>query len=310
MKLQLCLLAAFQFTQILANMTGRLFDNIFECIEPFRSTLLSMLPPFDIAKLLAATGWKLSGWEIGKHMNIIDDILEDSSDITMMRSLGMKVRIFGLDLDIMEQRLRDPSAYLAQYKMDHCFHVFVVATSQLSDDEQSPTLIQDFRPESQQHLVPDDMGISEIVHSYSSDIATSISKLSNWVLCAPCLSETLPSGLPGWIPVFNARKCINIRAYISTFNGCNSRVLYMDRDLTRRVFGFSNNEELLANLSTLETKYMTLENQEQKIQKLRGHLALSIIHTIHTMEDDVVRTKLLIVHSIHSRNAAITLELT
>src|SRR3954467_6081908 len=137
-------------------------------------------------------------------------------------------------------------------------YIFVVA-SRLNADG-SPVLLQDFRPDAEQDMVPDDMSKSELAQNFSQQTAAAIDTLSQWILCAPYLSGSLPNALPGWIPVFNSRPDVHIRAYISTFNGCNSRLLHMDRLLIQRVFGFDNSKDLLSNVSQLVTPCMVLDS--------------------------------------------------
>jgi hypothetical protein len=61
---------------------------LFTCIQPFRRTLLFMLAPSDISRLLTATRCTVTATERGSHMNVLDDIFKDSSVITAVSSTG------------------------------------------------------------------------------------------------------------------------------------------------------------------------------------------------------------------------------
>jgi len=286
--------------------------NIFNHVEPFRSTLLRMLSPFDIAKFLEAAESELTPWERKTHMNILDDIFKDNAHIPLMRKLGMEVKIFGFDLEIMEQRLHNPQEYLNKFGTHFSFNVFVVVTSQLSDVDSTPTLLHDFRHKSERHLGPEDMSVDELALHFTAETAGAISILSKWILCAPYLSESLPNAIPGWIPVFNSRPDVNLRAYISTFNGCNSRLLHMDRALMRKVFGFDNNNEFLLNISRLVTTCMILDPKGERSQRLLGRLTMNSITEVYVNAELSAETgcrDLLVVNGVYPGNTAITLEL-
>src|SRR4051812_37579195 len=88
-------------------------------VEPFRRNMLSILSPHEIAKLRAALNCDLTPAEWKRHMNILDDIFEDATPIRLMQKLGMTVRIFGADLDLLERRIRNPCEYLKTTRHHH-----------------------------------------------------------------------------------------------------------------------------------------------------------------------------------------------
>ncbi|KAF2260387.1 hypothetical protein CC78DRAFT_27966 [Lojkania enalia] len=67
--------------------------------------------------------------------------------------------------------------------------------------------------------------------------------------------------------MFNTYKYINVRAYIASFNNYTTRILYIDRLLTTRIFGCYNNTHFLANFAKLGVRYIIL-NKELRISKL------------------------------------------
>lgn len=185
--------------------------NLFTYIHPFRSTLLKILPPFDIAKLSVTIDCELSTWEREQYMDVLDDILEDNHDLALMEKWSLSVRIFGSDLNVIERRLRDPRGYLAKFGRDYPLYIFFIVTS---GTEHGDRLLQDFHQPIDSDAVSDEMDINETSQSFTPAAATSIATLSKWILCAPHLLGSLSIRIPGWVPVFNSRECVNIRAYI------------------------------------------------------------------------------------------------
>lgn len=282
-----------------------LLSPVFVNVTPFRATLLSMLRPFDIAKLLVAIDCGLSEWERERHMDVLDDIIEDNQDITIMKKLGITVRLFGSDLSLLQRRLWDPCSYLVEFCERRSFHVFVVATARQEDD--ATTFVYDFRVKGDRHLVPEDMNINELQESFHPEVSTGIVVLSRWMLCAPYLSGSLSNSIPGWIPVFNARPFVNIHAYISTFNGCNSRILHMNRTLIGWVFGYEKNDILL-NLSNLTVQCITIDKEERVTEMLLGRLVLNYIQNI-LLSPNFNGSRMVVVNSIPPLGSAITLGL-
>lgn len=286
-----------------------LLSSVFIVIEPFRSTLLSMLRPFDIAKLLAATGCSLDPWEQQRHMDVVDDIVEDNRDITLLKRLGITMRLFGSDLGLLQQRLLDPCSYLARFADRDIFHIFVVATG--LDMDRNTTFVREFRAKDEHHLEPEDMKTDELQKYFNPYISTGIIALSKWILCAPYLSGSLSNSIPGWFPVFNARPGINLRAYISTFAGRNSQILYMNRILTSRLFGYSDENEILMNLSTLKVTCITLNETKRETTELTGDLTLNYVRNILLAPPSGTRSRrMVVVNAIHPLNSAITLGLS
>ena len=63
-------------------MTSSAYDRIslasvFTNIEPFRSSILRMLLPIEIARLLAAIDCNVTKWERETHMDVLHEIFQD-----------------------------------------------------------------------------------------------------------------------------------------------------------------------------------------------------------------------------------------
>ncbi|KAF2680620.1 hypothetical protein K458DRAFT_311100 [Lentithecium fluviatile CBS 122367] len=282
-------------------------------VEPFKRTLLQYLRPFDIAKLLEALGCSLGTWERNNHMDLLDDIFHDSKEISLIRNLGMTVRIFGADLGILESRLKNPRPYLQEYGETHPLHVFVLVTDTISNDtEQISTMVRDFRLTPELRTAPEDMSVNELSQNFSPTTATNISTLSKWILCAPYLAGSLPKAIPGWVPVFNSQEHVNVWAYISTMPDTNARVLHMDRFLMRQVFGCQNDFELLSNCDILKAKYYALDRYGKHVKELRGKLTLNSLHDIFAADQARRGTSIesfTVYNTVHPLNSSIFLRL-
>jgi hypothetical protein len=252
---------------------------IFTHIEPFRSTLLRMLLPFEIAQLLVALHCQLSEWEAKTHMNLMQDVFQDCGEISKLCDLGLTVRIFGADLDLLKQRLEDPLTYIKSHGKERMFSVFVMVSERPSlENGHTSAFARDFRPVSQHQSEPDDMSVTQLSQSFPLVTANSIQFLARWIFCAPYLAGSLPTAVPGWIPVFNAQANVNVRAYISTFKDRNNHLLYLDRELMDRVFGYQVHQDLLLNLTNLRTVCYILKGSSTVLKHLNGHLTMNTIH--------------------------------
>jgi hypothetical protein len=285
-------------------------NYLFTSILPFRGILLSILAPFEISNLLEALQCDLSPWEKGRFLDVLDDIFEDSRVIYSMAKLGMTIRIFGADLQTLQARLCKPSAYFASSAYGRSLHIFVLVVDHRCGSDQLSTLVRDYRPEADQGKVPIDMGLEQLRDAFDAPIAEEIANLSQWILCAPYLSGTLP-GKPGWIPVFNSRPRINVRAYISAFNNWDERILHMDRISMRRAFGYDDNFNFISNLSSLSTLCLKLEGAQRSIQSLPGKLTMNALHDVYATSDKEQGEdeKFVVVNTIHTSNSSIILTL-
>jgi hypothetical protein len=294
------------------QMEDHYLPTLFDCVLPFRDTLLSMLAPFEISQFIAALSCSLSPWEQKEFLDVLDDIFEDSSVIHRMASLGMTVRIFGADLETLQVRLRYPCNYLAASLKDRSLHIFVLVTNDRSETDERPTLMRDYRHQTERSSVPLDMDPTELHTVFESSIADEIADFSRWILCAPYLSGTLPGTAPGWIPVFNSRPHVNVKAFITTFDDPDGRILHMNRDLMRQVFGYHDNGGLLYNLPHLATRCIKLKGSVRITQGLPGKFTMNVLHDILAAahwKRETENDKFVIVNTAHPLNSSITLAL-
>lgn len=195
-----------------------------------------MLAPFDIAKLLEATRSTLSHWERGRHMDVIDDIFSDTSQL----SRDGPLRIFGSDLSLMEQRIKNPCQFLKEYGAEYNFHIFIVG---YHEPKVQPHSIR-FRSTSSPSYAP---------HTYPL-----------W---------NMPQSFT-WNPYFKSRPNVSIRSY---FADPNCPVLYISRPLISRVFGYQDPRAILLNLSDLFTPCMLLKNGMREVSRKKGELTMGFI---------------------------------
>lgn len=281
--------------------------DLFVHIQPFRSCLLSLLRPFDIARLQDAIGCKLSIWEREKYMNILDDIFENSAVIKQLVAAGLTIRIFGADFERLESRLQQPRVHDIPFRQT--YRLFVLVSDSYNKDKSGSTLVRDYRQSTEQGFVPDDLSMAELRARFDTSVATQIANFSRWILCAPYLLGTMPNEVPGWIPLLLARSHVDVRAYISTYNDCNGKILHMDRHLIRQVFGFQTNEGLLSNLSSLSTVCCTMSTHGTKVERLRGCLNMNFLHNLLVSSENPKSTSYVVVHTLHSSSCCITLNL-
>jgi hypothetical protein len=286
--------------------------TLFTCILPFRDALLSMLAPFDISKFRAAVNCTLTLWEETTYLDVLDDIFEDASIIHKMTELGLTVRVFGADLDILIDRLEWPCRYVARFPTDQTFHVFVLVTENPIKTDQVASLLRDYRPECEQEGLPLDMNLTELREAFGDPVAGEIASLSHWIFCAPYLSGTVPGRAPGWIPVFNSQAHVNVRAYISTFQDCHDKILYMERGAMQHVFGYLKHDDLLLNVHHLSTAYLKLTENERSIQHTHGRMTTNVLHEVHAAPQysrGARNDSFVVINRAHSRKLTIMLAL-
>jgi hypothetical protein len=291
-----------------SSMAGIHFFDLFTCILPFRDMLLSVLTPFDIAKLLEAIQYTLPPWERERHMDVLDDVFEDSSIIHRMARLGLTVRIFGADLEAMQKRLSHPFDHLASGADDRIFQIFVLVADNRGG---SSKLVRDYRPKLEQDDVPSDMTPAQLASAFGTSTADEIVSLSPWILCAPYLCGSLPSA-PGWIPVFNSRPDVNVRAYVTNFADSDDHIIHMDRYLMCKLFGYHDSRDLLLHLPCLLTPCLKLEERARCIEHLTGKLTMDVLRNIFAASDrdrQAEDRKYVVVHAAYPTNSSITLAL-
>lgn len=282
---------------------------MFTYILPFRETLLSMLCPFDISKLVSAIESDLSSTEETNHLDVLDDIFEDSGVIHLMARLGLTIRIFGADIETLRTRVLQPAEFLAVSPVDRPFQVFVLVTDENKDDS---TLCRDYRSRADRDTEPVDKSFVELCHAFGTSKANEIKLLSHWILCAPYLSGTMPGSIPGWIPVFNSRPHINVRAYIAPFHDRHNCILHMGRPNMQQVFGYNNNSDLLYNLPNLSTVCLKFVGSQRIDVRIPGKLTMNFLHNVLAAADmnrENRPLKYVVVNTAHPLNTSVTLDL-
>ncbi|OAL07196.1 hypothetical protein IQ06DRAFT_299842 [Phaeosphaeriaceae sp. SRC1lsM3a] len=292
-------------------MAGTDFVYVFTCIAPFRSMLLSMLAPFDISKLRDAFQCTITPWEQEKYMDLLDDVFEDSSIIHKIVRLGMTVRIFGADLEAMETRLSHPLGALKSCADGRIFQIFVLVADDRGPSGRSSRLVRDYRPESERDDIPSDMTPAQLASVLGTSTADEIISLSRWILCVPYLCGSLPSK-PGWLPIFNSRPDVNVRAYVTNFADSDDHIIHMERPLMCKLFGYNDSRALLLHLPSLSTLCMKLEEGGRHIEHLSGKLTMNVLHNVFAASDrsrEAESRNFVVVHAAYPTNSSITLSL-
>jgi hypothetical protein len=280
---------------------------LFVCIEPFRRMMLSLLCLSEISAFLKATRCRLSTWEQERYIRLIDDIFKDSSTISQIVSAGLTVRILGSNIDKLRTRLRDLLTYTSNYLKQ--YYLFVLVSASPRDPNCRPTLVRDFREDTEHGFVPDDLDLTELHARFDSPIAEQIAEFSSWVLCAPYLAGTMLDRLPGWIPLLTTLPQVHVRTYMSTYNDCNGRILQMSRSLIKRLFSLEGEQNLLRDLSSLET-YVLQYNRSRKTEaRLRANLVFGFLYSLLDNPNGQGDRTFIITHALHSSSCCITVEL-
>lgn len=289
----------------IAEMTSKIsVTDVFTNFEPFRSSVLRMLLPSDISSLLAAIDCTVSSWERSTHMDIMHEIFQDFQDLISMQNLGLTVRIFGSDLELLNKKIRDPWAF-RNAEDNHCYYIFIIISDQCDGTSR---LHKDFRSNFRRNSTAEDMDVNELSEQFPDEVAEHISMLSKWMLCTPHLTGSLPGTIPGWIPMFKTRKHIALRTYMSSYNDYKTRILYMDRMLIQRVFG-QHDKDLLAHISNLPTICYLLQNNTREKQSLIGRFTMNTIRDVYLFPKGPLRKGYVIVNAIPPLDAAVILHL-
>lgn len=291
------------------SITKNMIIYLFDCIEPFRSSLLCMLRPFDIARLLLAVQCKVTNAERDRYMNILDEIFEDSSPILAMQKSGLRVRMFGADLVALQDQLMHPNTCMNFKGLQRPLHVFILVNDIV---DSLATLVRDYRPDEEQGFVPDGMPFSQLQEIFGDNIADQISSFSPFILCAPYLTGSMPDAVPGWIPMFNTRPFINVCAYISTYNDCNGRLLLMDRTLMGHVFGYNNSQSPFLHIVDSTVPCYNYHPEGLSLEHLRAELSLNTLQDIFGVAMQEPRRPnddYLVVNTLHPLNASITIRI-
>ncbi|KAK7179088.1 hypothetical protein PSPO01_14871 [Paraphaeosphaeria sporulosa] len=278
--------------------------EVFTNVEPFRSSVLRMLLPSEITSLLAALGCTVSPWERSTHMDIMHEIFQDFQDLVSMQNLGLTVRVFGSDLDLLNKKIQDPWAF-RNAEDTRRYYIFIIISDEFDG---APRLHKDFRSNLRQNSTAEDMDVNELSQRFPEDVAENVAMLSKWMLCTPHLTGSLPGKVPGWIPVFKTHKHIVLRTYVSSYSEYRTKILYMERTLIRRVFGH-HHKDLLAHVCKLPTICYLLQNNTREKKELNGRLTMNTIRDVYMPLKGPLQKGYVIVNAIPPLDAAVILHL-
>ncbi|KAF1971144.1 hypothetical protein BU23DRAFT_570143 [Bimuria novae-zelandiae CBS 107.79] len=234
------------------------------------------------------------------------EIFQDIQELRIMQNLGLTVRVFGSDLEILNRKIRDPWA-ISKVEDNRNLYVFVLISERCPDG--SSTLHKDFRSNFSGKNIAEDVDVHEAQEKFPNRVAENITMLSRWMLCTPHLTGSLPGTVPGWIPIFNTRKCIALRTYISSYKEYKSRILYMDRALISRVFGCQRDRDLLARVSDLTAVCYSLQDEKSCKRTIVGRLSMNTIRNVYMPPGESPQEEYVVVNTIHPLNSAIMFSL-
>jgi hypothetical protein len=186
-------------------------------------------------------------------------------------------------------------------------HLFILVKDVI---DRLTTLVRDYQSNKEQGFVPNNMCLTQLQNTFGDDIAHQVSSFSPFILCAPYLAGSMPNAVPGWIPMFNTRPFVNVRAYISTYNDCNGRLLLMNRTLMGRVFGHEKPETPFLSISDSPVPCYRYHMRGMCVEQLNGELSLNALHDVIVVAMQEPRRPdddYMIVNTLHPLNASITL---
>ncbi|OAL42636.1 hypothetical protein IQ07DRAFT_650835 [Pyrenochaeta sp. DS3sAY3a] len=91
-----------------------------------RVSLLEYLLPYDIARLLVATGYQLTPRERAQYMNPIRDIFVDIDLISALLQAGVKIMLLGCQLQLLFKRLNRTEDFIHQHGNDFIIDLIAI----------------------------------------------------------------------------------------------------------------------------------------------------------------------------------------
>ena len=195
-----------------------------------------------------------------------------------MVSAGLTVRILGSDIDKLRTRLRDPPTYALNHLEQ--YYLFVLVLNSLRDLNYRPTLVQDFRKDTEHGFVLDDLDLTELHVRLDSLVAAQIAEFSSWILCAPYLVGTMLDRLPRQIPLLSTLLQVYVCTYMLIYNNYNRRILQISRSLIKRLFGLEGEQNLLRDLLSLETCVLQYNRSRKTKVRLWANLVFSFLYSL------------------------------
>jgi hypothetical protein len=85
------------------------------CIPQVEELLLENLLPFDIARLLVATGWEITPRLRREYMNPVRDVFDKHEEIELLTKAGVNIILLGHRAHLLHQRLNDTKKFIKKY---------------------------------------------------------------------------------------------------------------------------------------------------------------------------------------------------
>jgi hypothetical protein len=84
-------------------------------LPPVQDMLLEDLLPFDIARLLAATGCEITQVQRKKYMNPVRDVFDKHEEIALLTKAGVNIILLGHNAHLLHKRLNDTQSFVQKY---------------------------------------------------------------------------------------------------------------------------------------------------------------------------------------------------
>jgi hypothetical protein len=84
-------------------------------LVPVQDILLEILLPFDIARLIAATGCDIPPGRRKEYLNPVRDVFDKHEDIARLTKAGVSIILLGHNVHLLHQRLKDAESFVRKY---------------------------------------------------------------------------------------------------------------------------------------------------------------------------------------------------
>jgi hypothetical protein len=84
-------------------------------LPPVQDILLEYFLPFDIARLLAATGCEITPSQRKKYMDPVRDVFDKHEEIALLTKAGVSIILLGYNAHLLHKRLNDAESFVRRY---------------------------------------------------------------------------------------------------------------------------------------------------------------------------------------------------
>ncbi|KAF2022768.1 hypothetical protein EK21DRAFT_95455 [Setomelanomma holmii] len=101
---------------------ARLFN-----LTPVQDSIVEWLLPFDIARLIAATGCHFATCQREKYMNPVRDVFTKPEEIELLTDAGVNIILLGCKAHLLHERLNNTERFIENYGNDFVIDLIAIA---------------------------------------------------------------------------------------------------------------------------------------------------------------------------------------